>query len=119
MFQGPSPLRTKWPKNLLHKSLGGTIRWGLQIISATTRGNVYQPSARSHAIARELGQGVPHSIGSPAMEGKQCLTLPPVPSRVSSKQAVNLEGSQSNVAQGAVSYISSVPQVNCPDMDIF
>ena len=38
---------------------GGTIQWGLQIISATTRDNVYQPSARAHAIARELGQGVP------------------------------------------------------------
>ena len=28
-------------------------------------------------------------------------------------------GSLSNVAQGATSYISSVPQVNCPDMEIF
>ena len=82
----------------------GTIQRGLQIISATTL-DVYQPSARAHAIARELGQGV--------------LTLPPVPSRVSSKQAINMGGSLSNIAQGATSYISSVPQVNCPDMEIF
>ena len=47
---------------------GGRIRRGLQIISATTRDNVYQPSARAHAIARELGQGVPHSVGSPTVE---------------------------------------------------
>ena len=98
---------------------GGTIRRGLQIISATTQDNVNQPSARAHAIARELGQGVPHSVGSPTGEGKQLLTLPPVPSRVSSKQAINMGGSQSNIAQGATSYISSVPQVNCPDMEIF
>ena len=98
---------------------GGTIRRALQIISATTRDNVYQPLARAHAIARELGQGVPHSVGSPAVEGKQLLTLPPVSSRVSSKQALNMGGSLSNVAQGATSYISSVPQVNCTDMEIF
>ena len=98
---------------------GDTIRRGLQIISATTWDNVYQPSAWAHAIARELGQGVLHSVGSPTGEGKQLLTLPPVPSRVSSKQAINMGGSQSNIAQGATSYISSVPQVNCPDMEIF
>ena len=60
-----------------------------------------------------------HSDGSPTVEEKQLLTLPPVPSRVSSKQAINMEGSLSNVAQGATSYISSVPQVNCPDKEIF
>ena len=67
-----------------------------------------------------MGQGVPHSASSLTGEGNQFLTLPTVPSRVTKKQAGNVDaGFQGNVPQGAISYISSIPQVNCPDMQIF
>ena len=109
---------------VIHKSpsqeSGSTIRRGIKIISATAPDNIYHPSGRGHALAKELGQGVSHSASSPMVEGKPVLTLPPLPSRMTgSKTWSTVGGSQSNLAQGAISYISSVPPAKCPDMETF
>ena len=69
-------------------------------------------------MARELGQGVLPNASSPTVNSKRVLTLPPVPSRIAGKHDGG-GGSQGNVPQGAISYISSVPQAPCPDMEIF
>ena len=99
---------------------GSTIRRGIKIISATAPDNIYHPSGRGHALAKELGQGVSRNTSSPMVEGKPVLTLPPIPSRMTSSKTRSMAGgSQSNLAQGATSYISSVPPVKCPDMEIF
>ena len=106
---------------MTHKSpsqdSGSTIRRGIKIISATAPDNIYNPSGKGHALAKELGQGVSHSASSPIVDGKPVLTLPPRPSRMTSSKSRNLAGgSQSNLAQGATSYLSSV---KCPDMELF
>ena len=99
------------------QDLGSTIWRGIKIISATAPDNIYHPSGRGHAIGKGLGQGVSHSASSPIVGEKPVLTLPPRPSRTTSSKSQNLPaGSQSNFAQGATSYLSSV---KCPDMELF
>ena len=104
-----------------HKSplqdLGSTIQCGTKIISATSPYNIYHPSGKGHALAKELGQGVSCSGSSLIIEGKPVLTLPPRPLQMVSSKSLNVAGgSQSNLAQGATSYLSLV---KCPDMELF
>ena len=58
-----------------------------------------------------------HSTSTPIIGEKPVLTLPPWPSRMTSSKSQNLPaGSWSNLAQGAMSYLSSV---ECPNMELF
>ena len=108
----------KWPKNLLHKSLGVQVNRDFRS-SQLLLGIMFINHRQGHMLLLGSWGREFRSVGSANVEGKQLLILPPVPSRVSSNQAINMGGSLSNVAQGAISYIYSVPQVNCPDMEIF